>query len=99
MVCEQMALSKWPCDELGGFFLSLSYLEVPYMYIKINIMQGRSNYQLKTTDFIIHALTYMPTFENQKSVQIMLFSKKRGTILTLLFNTTDKFVQEEEHLH
>ena len=29
---------------------------------------------------------YMPTFENQKSVQIMLFSKKRGTILTLLFN-------------
>ena len=46
-----------------------------------------------------HTDTYMPTFENQKSVQIMLFKKKRGTILTLLFNTTDKFVQEEEHLH
>ena len=47
----------------------------------------------------VTSFAYMPTFENQKSVQIMLFKKKRGTILTLLFNTTDKFVQEEEHLH
>ena len=75
------------------------------MFIQITIKKNKfhiSTQHVERYNELLHLclpLAYMPTFENQKSVQIMLFKKKRGTILTLLFNTTDKFVQEEEHLH